>query len=808
MSEEGTIDRITVTVPRIEAAEESKDDISESLSTEDIEDGDDFDISNKELLHLSTKMNMGVANYLYDWITEQGGTIGGSAALAMELTRQNKNQYIGWKPNDIDIYFKLDHDIYHDPRRWNDIKFSKKINKVINDSFISHFGKHNLDAYYQQSDKKQITFKDSIHESYGNTTRFLNTPPVDDAINMEISVSNFKSNATHKVHDTLLEVIEDINVNNPHKLPGDLYTVGTEYREGDSRLNMNTFPQLRLKKGTIVDARLAIRDQREQLLEGVLLSSFLFINSNHRVDVAIRDRLGLPLQGQITSDIDGISDEQHESYNRAKEDIELLREEANEVAKLAAKQTNTILPEFDDSKPQGGYGYTAVQVGTHNSVFGLVPNSHLKVVKRNALPNIQLIFIYGNLSIPTYIDHYYDFSICKVYIDTEKRNKDENIDAPIDILHPDVVFSNSLDTPQNQRHSTLLGVMSTVALRFIKYIARGFIPIQIRDRILKLKNSNVIKGWEQHIGIHDIITPIYHGFTEFLDDLEFYFLQKIVDIENSKQPLRNKLFSYRAARHMDLIDYISRDIEELTLSGPGTPFFEGFFRGITKILETNNMSSDIVRQLSPHHLQKPMQKAIVDFYGRLENILKLYNKLSRDDDLSGILIDMRFDINIPVIGIQSYARAYTLRDQHISIGRAPGEDMDTSIDDWLENYEIIGTGPAVTQRGRVERSNWRDQPLQYNPDGDFMSKYGYVMMNMVTRKTDADMEEIENLEKNLNSRKMGRIQNILDNSFDDSYPDQEVKRIQGIDDIHSNISQHLGGDKVKKHKLLKYVYSN
>ena len=144
------------------------------------------------------------------------------------------------------------------------------------------------------------------------------------------------------------------------------------------------------------------------------------------------------------------------------ENIALLREEANEVAKLAAKQTNTILPERDDSKPQGGFGYTAVQVGIHNSVFGLVPNSHLKLIKRDRLPNIQLIFLYGSLSIPTYIDHYYDFSICKVYIDTEKRNKDENIDAPIDRLHPDVVCSHCLDTPQNYRYSTLAGVISTV----------------------------------------------------------------------------------------------------------------------------------------------------------------------------------------------------------------------------------------------------------------------------------------------------------------------------------------------------------
>ena len=82
------------------------------------------------------------------------------------------------------------------------------------------------------------------------------------------------------------------------------------------------------------------------------------------------------------------------------------------------------------------------------------------------------------------------------------------------------------------------------------------------------------------------------------------------------------------------------------------------------------------------------------------------------------------------------------------------------------------------------------------------------MINLTSRKTEEDMKEIKNLEERLNSRKMGRIQNILDNSFDDSYLGEDVKRIQGIDHIHDNISQHFGGGKRKKHKLLKYVYSN
>jgi len=311
---------------------------------------------------------------------------------------------------------------------------------------------------------------------------------------------------------------------------------------------------------------------------------------------------------------------------------------------------------------------------------------------------------------------------------------------------------------------------------------RGFIPLQIRDRIIKLKNSNVLKGWTQKIGVYNIITQIYTGFTEFLEDLEFYFLQKIVDIENSKQPLKNKLFSYRVGRHLDLVTYKNMHVSAPIALSP--VFFDGFFRGIERMLTRNNMYSEDFSNVRPR-LEDDMKKAVKDYYGRLENIFKLYNKLSRDDDLSGILIDMRHDRSSPVDGIQSYTRNYTLRDEQ------GGEEMEEAIDNFLSNHGI----------GDQERED-------ANLYGSYRNRYAYVMINLTSRKTEEDMKEIKDLEERLNSRKMGRIQNILDNSFDETYPDEDVKRIQGIDHIHDNISQHFGGGKRKKHKLLKYVYSN
>ena len=49
--------------------DDGSDDSDDSDDSEDSEDSDYFEMDNKELLHLSTKMDAGVAGYLYDWIT-------------------------------------------------------------------------------------------------------------------------------------------------------------------------------------------------------------------------------------------------------------------------------------------------------------------------------------------------------------------------------------------------------------------------------------------------------------------------------------------------------------------------------------------------------------------------------------------------------------------------------------------------------------------------------------------------------------------------------------------------------------------
>ena len=731
-------------------------------------------ISNKELLQLSTKMDKNIANYLYDWVIHNKGTIGGSAALAMELTRQNENKYIGWIPNDIDIYFKVDHSIYHDPANWNNIQFSNKVQKVIIDNFTAHFGNKNLSAYFSHGHHK---FKDSLHESYGNTTRFVNEPPVEDTINMEISVSTFHSTSNQNYYFNnyrkMYEVIEDIKVDNPNKLPGDLYT--TDNILDDARRWNNypqMYPQLELKKGTIVSARQSVSWPQR----------LVFVNSEERIDQAIRHRLGpdVPRNGPINSHT--TSAELAEQYHSIMKPILVERAKAAATAKIAAQHTNTVLPEPDDSKPENGYGYTVVDVGIHDTKFGIVPNSHLKKIVRNRLPNVQLIFLYGNVSIPTYIDNYYDYSICKVYIDTEKRNKDENIDAPIVRLHPDVVCSHCLDTPQNYRYSTLSGVIRTVTVRFIKYMGRGFIPIQIRDNILKLKKSNIATNWTQNINEYQIVDPIFQGFKDFLEELEFYFIQKIVNIENSKQPLKNKLYLYRIGRHLDIL--ASKKLGKNRLN---PKIINGFFEGIIKLLEKNNMYSQNIGNIR-NRLEEPMKKIVHDYFDRIENIYKIYNRHSQDDDGSGILLDM-IQGDIRPARDTGKTRFYTLKD-----------DMNTANPP-ITSFELGKQGWLSEQGIGIDEGN---------PNGDYTEQYAYAIINLVTRKTDEDMNTIKEIEEKLHSRKMKKIHNILQNSFDESYNDarhlKDAARIKGVEGLPDNISKFLGG-KRRKQKLLKYLYN-
>ena len=81
--------------------------------------------------------------------------------------------------------------------------------------------------------------------------------------------------------------------------------------------------------------------------------------------------------------------------------------------------------------------------------------------------------------------------------------------------------------------------------------------------------------------------------------------------------------------------------------------------------------------------------------------------------------------------------------------------------------------------------------------------------NATTVRSIEDDKQIVELEKDLHLRKLGLVQSVIDNSFDDAYRDVAgVRRnMEQNEDVQNLISQYYGG-KRKNNKLLRYVYSN
>jgi hypothetical protein len=254
---------------------------------------------------------------------------------------------------------------------------------------------------------------------------------------------------------------------------------------------------------------------------------------------------------------------------------------------------------------------------------------------------------------------------------------------------------------------------------FLSLRILSLIPIQIRDNILKLKKSNIATNWTQNINEYQIVDPIFQGFKDFLEELEFYFIQKIVSIENSKQPLKNKLYLYRIGRHLDILG--SKKLGKNRLN---PNIINGFSEGIIKLLEKNNMYSQNIGNIQ-NRLEEPMKKIAHDYFDRIENIYKIYNRHSQDDDGSGILLGMEHgDIRPP--RKTGKTRFYTLKDD-MNTANPPITSFELGKQGWLAEQGI----------GNDEG----------NPNGDYIERYAYAMINLVTRKTDEDMNTIKEIEE-------------------------------------------------------------
>ena len=128
------------------------------------------------------------------------------------------------------------------------------------------------------------------------------------------------------------------------------------------------------------------------------------------------------------------------------------------------------------------------------------------------------------------------------------------------------------------------------------------------------------------------------------------------------------------------------------------------------------------------------------------------------------------------------------------------EDMQRIANEWRNDDAPIRF--ETDEEGReVSRSDVEDWEQERYIDSS--------IRNATTVRSIEDEKQIVELEKELNSRKLGLVQSVIDNSFDDSYNDMGgVRRnMEQNEDVQNLISQYYGG-KSKSNKLLRYVYSN
>ena len=127
------------------------------------------------------------------------------------------------------------------------------------------------------------------------------------------------------------------------------------------------------------------------------------------------------------------------------------------------------------------------------------------------------------------------------------------------------------------------------------------------------------------------------------------------------------------------------------------------------------------------------------------------------------------------------------------------EDMQRVANEWRNDETPIR---FETDEGgqEVSRSDVEDWEQERYIDSS--------IRNATTVRSIEDEKQIVELEKDLHLRKLGLVQSVIDNSFDDSYIDVGgVRNMAQNEDVQNLISQYYGG-KSKSNKLLRYVYSN
>ena len=274
--------------------------------------------------------------------------------------------------------------------------------------------------------------------------------------------------------------------------------------------------------------------------------------------------------------------------------------------------------------------------------------------------------------------------------------------------------------------------------------------------------------------------------------------------DNGKKAYIVKLGDRDAVTYQKHWNYISGKLPQMN-----TPFFSDFMKSIIQMLDDMNINSDDFSNSSTstfinNQLDTEINNIIIEFYSELDVIFALYNRIPRNSKY-GFFTEGSID------GTGSTLLTYW-NDRRRRNGRPEVDEIDN-----VEAMQIIA-------------NDWRNDetPIRFDTDeeGQEISrsdvqrweKERYIdssIRNATTVRSIEDEKQIVVLEKELNSRKLGLVKSVIDNSYNDSYIDvggvrlrsPTVRNMEQNEDVQNLISQYYGG-RSKSNKLLRYVYSN
>jgi len=215
-------------------------------------------------------------------------------------------------------------------------------------------------------------------------------------------------------------------------------------------------------------------------------------------------------------------------------------------------------------------------------------------------------------------------------------------------------------------------------------------------------------------------------------------------------------------------------------------------------INSDDFSNSSTSTFINNQLDTEINNIIIEFYNEIDVIFARYNRIPRNSKY-GFFTEGRGGRDRTGPTLLTFWNDERTRNGQPEVDEIEDEDMPRIANEW-RSVETPIRFETDEEGQEVSRSDVDDWEQERYIDSS--------IRNATTVRSIEDEKQIVELEKELNFRKSGLVQSVIDNSFDDSYDMGGVRRNIGQnEDVQNLIGQYYGG-KSKSNKLLRYVYSN